>query len=108
MPRTFLSSMLTVIAQYKARPGTGDEVAEVLALHVAATRAEPGCLEFVALRADDDPDRFALYERYVDEEAFQTHRATPHFRTYVEGRIVPLLEERTFQRYLEVTPARAG
>ena len=80
-------------------------MAKVLALHVPATRAEPDCLEFIALRADDDPDRFALYERYVDEAAFQSHRATPHFRDYVEGRILPLLDERSFQRYLEVTPA---
>ena len=104
MPRTF-SLMVTVIAQYQTSPGNGDAVAKVLALHVPATRAEPGCLEFIALRADDDPDRFALYECYVDEAAFQSHRATPHFREYVEGRIWPLLDERSFQRYREVAPA---
>jgi quinol monooxygenase YgiN len=97
--------MVTVIAQYKASPGAGDEVAAVLALHVAATRAEPGCLEFTAYRSREATDRFTLHERYVDEEAFQAHRATPHFAEYIEGRVVPLLEERSWQRVEEVRPA---
>ena len=96
--------MVTVIAQYKARAGAGDEIAEVLALHVAATRAEPGCVEFTAYRSLDDADRFTLHERYEDEAAFEAHRASPHFAEYVEGRIVPLLEERTWARVAEVRP----
>jgi quinol monooxygenase YgiN len=97
--------MVTVIAQDRTSPGADDEVAGVLALHVAATRAEPGCVEFTAYRADDDGDRFTLHERYVDEDAFRAHRASPHFAEYVEGRIVPLLVERGWQRVTEVAPA---
>jgi quinol monooxygenase YgiN len=97
--------MVTVVAQYQVKPGEGDKVADALAPHIAATRAEPGCVTFVAYRATDDPDRFLLYEQYVDEDAFQAHRQTPHFARYVEGVIVPVLDRRDWQRYDEVAPA---
>ncbi len=97
--------MIVVIARYRTLPGTGDEVAAILARHVGPTRAEPGCLTFTANRSADDPDRFALYERYVDEDAFQAHRRTPHFRMFIEQGVVPLLEERVWERYEEIEPA---
>jgi quinol monooxygenase YgiN len=97
--------MVTVFARYSVRPGSGDDVAATLARHVAATRDEAGCLQFIAFRSQSDPDQFLLYEQYEDEEAFQAHRETPHFRQYVEQAIVPLLDERSFDRYGEVVPA---
>lgn len=96
--------MVTVIARYVALPGKGDAVAAVLARHVAATRAESGCLQFVAERSAEDGDRFVLYERYRDDVAFDAHRDSPHFRGYVEQTIVPLLAEREWARYDEVVP----
>lgn len=97
--------MLVVIARYRARPGRGDEVAALLAPHVAATRAEPGCETFLVNRSTDDGDRFVLYERYADEAAFEAHRESPHFREYVLGGVVPLLAEREWERYALVEPA---
>jgi quinol monooxygenase YgiN len=94
--------MITVIAQYRAISGEGDVIAGTLAKHVAATRTEPGCVQFVAYRSSDDPDRFMLYEQYVDDAAFDSHRVTPHFRTFVEATIVPLLAERQFSRLEEI------
>jgi len=91
--------MLVVIAQYRTRAGKGDEVASVLALHRPATVAEPGCRAFVVNRSQDDGDRFVLYEQYADEAAFEAHRASPHFKRYIEGQVVPLLAERSWERY---------
>ena len=70
---------VALIVHYQAQPGRGDEVAALLAQHTAATRAEPGCLDFVALRGADDPDSFVLYERYSSADAFKAHQASPHF-----------------------------
>lgn len=103
-----MGGVVIVIALYQTRPGAGDEVAAVLEQHVTATRSEPGCLDFVALRDAEDSERFALYERYVDEVAFQAHRRTPHFHTFVERRIVPLLQERVWRRYDELPAAAFG
>jgi len=94
--------MITVIAEYQAQPGNGDQVASVLAKHVAATRTEPGCLRFVAYRATEAPDSFVLYEQYIDQAAFEAHRTTDHFQRFIEGTIVQLLAERRWARYEEV------
>jgi quinol monooxygenase YgiN len=96
--------MLTVIARYQVQTGMGDLVAMTLAKHVAATRTEPGCAQFVVYRSRKDREQFVLYEQYIDDEAFEAHRQTPHFRSYVEGTIVPLLSERQAERYDEVEP----
>src|SRR4051812_28490389 len=97
--------MLTVVAHYTALPGTGDAIAEILSKHVPATRGEPGCVTFEAYRNRDDPDRFVLYEQYVDDEAFAAHRTTPHFKEYIEGGIVPRLQERTWSLLEAIEPA---
>ena|SRR5579859_1718686 len=98
--------MLTVVARYRTRIGAGDAVAAVLARHVAATRAEEGCLQFDACRSLDNGDEFVLVEKYRDEGAFQSHRVSAHFKTYIEEQVLPLLVERTWQRYVELTPER--
>jgi len=100
--------MLNVIAQYHARAGQGDTVAAALSEHVAASRKEPGCTQFVVLRSRTDGDRFVIVEEYLDEAAFEAHRASPHFRTFVEGRVLPLLAERLVDRYDEVAPGEGG
>ena len=107
MTQNETDAVVTVIAAYQADAGKGDEVAAVLARHTAATRAEPGCVNFTAYRDSDDPDHFALYEQYTDENAFQAHRQTAHFADYVQGQIAPLLQDRSWRRYQEITAERA-
>jgi quinol monooxygenase YgiN len=96
---------VTLVARYQVSAGRGDEVAALLGQHVAATRGEPGCLEFTALRSAADPDAFVLYERYASRAALDAHRASPHFETIVKGTIVPLLDERVFDLYRPVPAA---
>lgn len=96
--------MLTVVAQDCALEGRGDEVAALLRSHAAATRKEPGCVDFVASRSIDRPLEFILFERYVDESAFEEHRGSPHFGSYVERGIVPLLATRSWSRFTEIKP----
>jgi autoinducer 2-degrading protein len=91
-----------VVARYRAAEGRGDAVAAALARHRAESRAERGCLQFDANRSTEDPDVFLLYERYVDEAAFDEHRRTAHFRRNIEETVAPLLAERAWQRYLSV------
>ena len=49
-------SEVALVVRYQAMAGCGDTVAALLARHAAATRAEPGNLDFVALRSTEDPD----------------------------------------------------
>ncbi len=96
--------MLTLIVQWQAQPDKGDVVAAALAKHTAATRKEPGCVQFSTYRSLGDPDSFILYEQYVDEASLEAHRQTPHFERYVRDTIIALLAEREFSHYEEVTP----
>lgn len=91
--------MITVIAHYRARPETADEVRAVLARHSHASTAEPGCLQFLAYQDSEDPARFALYETYEDDAAFEAHRKSEHFRVNVEQTLIPMLEERGWRVY---------
>jgi len=49
--------MITVIAHYTAAAGAADAVRELLARHAAASRAEPGCLQFDAHQGIDSARR---------------------------------------------------
>lgn len=86
--------MYVVVAQWLAKQGTDDEIAAVLKTAVRNSRAEPGCVLFMANRSVDNPRKFVLYEQFVDEAAFQAHVATDSFKENVLGKIVPLLESR--------------
>ncbi|GAA2786755.1 putative quinol monooxygenase [Streptomyces showdoensis] len=83
-----------VVARWLARTGEDERVAELLPEISAASRAEPGCLEYRAVRATENRREFVLFEGYADEAALAAHRESEHFRTLVVGTAVPLLEER--------------
>ncbi len=96
--------MLIVIARYLVTEGHESVVARLLRQNAEASRTEPGCLEFTVFQEIDDARVILLYERYTDEDAFQAHRQTPHFKEIIEQQVVPLLDERTWTR-LEPLPA---
>ena len=87
--------MYVVVAQWYAKAGADDEIAEILKTAVRNSRTEPGCRLFMANRSVDDPRSFVMYELFDDRAAFEAHTATDSFRTNVLGRIVPLLETRS-------------
>ena len=95
---------IALIVHYQALPGKGDQVAGLLARHTAATRTEPGCRDFVALRGTEDPDSFVLYERYESADTFKAHQASPHFEGIAVAQIRPLLAERRLEVRRVVQP----
>ncbi len=84
-----------LIAKLVAAEGNEEAVGEGLAVNQAASRQEPGVIEWTAFRSPDDPRRFLLYELYVDAAGLEAHRASAHFQRYV-AEVVPLLESREF------------
>jgi quinol monooxygenase YgiN len=96
---------VALIVHYQAKTGMGGKVAALLARHTAATRAEPGNLDFVALRGTEDPDSFVLYERYSSADAFKAHQASPHFEGIAVAQIRPLLAERRLEVRRVVQPS---
>ena len=45
-------------------------------------------------RDPKDPSLFVLFERYADAEAFDAHRAPPHFGNFLAGVVLPALDDR--------------
>jgi quinol monooxygenase YgiN len=92
---------------YRAGPGHADRVAQLLAAMVQAVAThEPGCLSYDVARSIEDPQVFLLYERYVDDTAFDAHRRTAHFHDLVERQVWPLLQAREPARYRFLAGAR--
>jgi (4S)-4-hydroxy-5-phosphonooxypentane-2,3-dione isomerase len=71
--------------------------------HLASIR-EAGNVRFDVLRSVDDPNRFILYEWYVDEEAAKAHKTTSHYHTWRETVADWLAEPRTGVRYEGLLP----
>ena len=88
-----------VVARWRPKDGETAKIEAILRELTIAIRNEPGNLEFIAHRLNDDPNEFLLYEQYQDEQAFLDHRQTPHFKTFVLERAVPLLTRREIEMF---------
>lgn len=94
--------MYIVNARLLAKPGEEDTIIGAMREIVPASRAEPGCVAYIAHQDISDPRRFMFYEQYDDEAAFQAHVASDHYRRWVAETIAPALEERERGVYVEV------
>ncbi len=83
-----------VIATWKAMAGEEARIRGVIATMTPLSRREAGNLFYQAQVSPKDPLTFVLYEQYVDEAAYETHKATPHFREHVVAGALPWLESR--------------
>jgi len=69
-----------------------------------AAREEPGCRQFEVLVDPADRTKVLLFEVYDDQQAFEVHQQTPHFRQYL-AEAVPLLASRERQVLQRALPA---
>jgi quinol monooxygenase YgiN len=65
-----------------AKPGHSIEARAALAELQQATRAEPGCREFVFFQALTEPERFLLLEDFADAGALDAHMSAPHTKAF--------------------------
>ena len=77
----------------RIKPESVDAFMAKLLENAKNARKEPGCKQFDVLVDPKDSAKVMLYEVYNDEQAFEAHQATPHFKKYV-AEAVPLLAER--------------
>ena len=72
--------MFSLIVQMDVQPGRRAEfLAGMTANAEASVRDEPGCLRFDVCSVASDENRFVLYELYTGADAFEAHKASPHF-----------------------------
>lgn len=51
-----------------------EAVLTALPIHKALTNQEPGCLIFEVTQDQHIPNKFSVYEEFVDQQAFDTHQ----------------------------------
>jgi quinol monooxygenase YgiN len=90
---------LLVVAQWEAKEGQADEVADILQRFLPEAQAEPGAKMFLISRAKENPAQFLFYELFHDEAAFRAHQESAHFQTYIAGQALPLLAKRERMQY---------
>lgn len=77
------TSPLVTIAKHRAAPGKADELERRMLEDLAATRAEPGCLQFHIHRDREDRDQFVIYEVWRDPDALKAHFETDMVQAFV-------------------------
>lgn len=92
--------MIVLIAKYHTKPGNVPAVLEHLKKIKPLVEAdEPGCKLYQVSRSTENENLILLYEHYVDQAALAAHRETPHFKSIIEGTVIPLLEKRERELY---------
>jgi len=85
-------TILSLVAQVKARPGKEAELGQVLRDLVQPTRAEEGCLNYDLHVANDDPGFFVLYENWQTVPLWEQHMGAPHLEAF-KGRTDELVAD---------------
>jgi quinol monooxygenase YgiN len=93
------SGALLVVAQWEAKEGQADNVADILARFLPEAQREPGAQLFLISRGKENSAQFLFYELFRDEAAFKAHQETAHFKTYIQDQALPLLANRERARY---------
>ena len=97
--------MQVTIVHIHVRPEHIDDFIRVTRANHEASIQEPGNLRFDVLRATDDPNRFVLYECYVNEAAAAAHKTTPHYEVWRVAVADWMVEPRVGVRYEGLFPA---
>ncbi|MGY3606158.1 MULTISPECIES: putative quinol monooxygenase [unclassified Bradyrhizobium] len=90
---------LLVVAQWEAKEGQADRIADILSRFLPEAQREAGAKLFLISRANDNPAQFLFYELFRDEAAFKAHQDSAHFKTYIAGEALPLLAKRERTQY---------
>ena len=71
--------MYVVSVTVHVKPEFVERFVEAVLDNARNTRLEAGNLRFDVSRAEEDPNRFLLYEVYYTKEDFAAHQRTPHY-----------------------------
>jgi quinol monooxygenase YgiN len=79
---------------YEFAPEDGDRIEDIFRELRDASRKEPGVIQFDIARSKEHPERFVLWEVYIDEAALTAHYQTEHFKRLALGGVRPLAKNR--------------
>ena len=74
--------MITVNAIMKVNPDKREQYLELVSPLIEAANKEEGSLYYEHFEKTNEPNTFAMIERYKDEEAAQAHNNSDHFKHF--------------------------
>jgi quinol monooxygenase YgiN len=89
--------MISFAVRLKFAPEDRADVAESLRLLAAASRQEPGCINYIPHQLEDDLDSVLIYEQYRDAQALASHRESEHFKKHAVAGIYQKMRERSVE-----------
>jgi quinol monooxygenase YgiN len=90
---------LLVVAQWEAKEGQADKVADILHHFLPEAQNDPGAKLFLISRGKENPAQFLFYELFRDEAALKSHQESAYFKTYISDQALPLLAKRERAQY---------
>ena len=96
--------MFVTLVHIHVKPDQVDTFLDATRANHEASIREDGNLRFDVLRLVEDPNRFLLYEWYVDEDAAKAHKETPHYAAWREATVDMFEETRYGVRYVGLFP----
>ena len=97
------SEEVVILLDMRFKPGSAEEVMKRMRPAIEATRDEAGNNEYTFYQVSGRPDEYVFLERWLDQEAFDSHLTQPHmesvFALFEEHLAFPMseiIEHRTF------------
>ena len=87
--------MISFTVRIKFAQENRAEIAEILRELTAASRQEPGCVNYIPHWVQGEPCTVLIYEQYEDTRAEESHRQSPHFKKYAVGGLYQKMLERS-------------
>jgi quinol monooxygenase YgiN len=94
--------MISFTVRMRFAPEDRAEIKAILQNLGAASRQEPGCVNYVAHSVEGDPDTIVIYEQYRDAEGLEAHRSSQHFDQYATNGLYRKVRERTLETLNEI------
>ena len=92
--------MILMTVKYYVKEGLLAEVLSSLREMEAEVRTkEPDCLSYKVWQSRDEANLLLLEELYANDAAIEAHRQTEHFKTILEPKVLPLLNDRVREFY---------
>ncbi|MCD5997116.1 antibiotic biosynthesis monooxygenase [Pseudomonas sp. CDFA 602] len=96
------------ILHAQTRPEKSAEFEALFSDYVAASRSEPGCIEYHMLRDQQDPTLFIFFEIWASKAHLDVHSNLPHMTQFFENRMEYLTRDFDIRRIDMVSPPSAG
>jgi quinol monooxygenase YgiN len=100
--------MYIVVVTVHVKPEAKERFVEASRLNARGSRTEPGNLRWDLLAAEDDPNRFLLYEVYRTKDDFAKHQQTPHYLTWKTAVADLMAQPRVGLKFINVEPGDEG